>query len=559
MKRVSQRHLFCHMLVFLATVACYGLANVRSAQAAAPDAKQPDGLVLSNGIRLTPPWPPKPKSLSREPMAVPYLEHPPAVIPIDVGRQLFVDDFLVEKTTLRRTFHQARPHPANPVLKPDRPWERQGRMPCAMVFSDGVWYDPQDQVFKMWYMGGYVASTCYAFSRDGIHWEKPALDVEPGTNVVVRQWRDSSTVWLDHHDPDPKRRWKMFAVTTPPGVRGWAITLRTSPDGIHWTPVIATSPSIGDRTTVFFNPFRNVWVFSLRIGFHGRARAYREHADVVAGMSWRPEEVSLWVEADRLDPHHPKPEYSQIEPQLYNLDAMSYESLMIGLFSIWQWPGSRDVPKRNEILLGFSRDGFHWYRPDRRPFIGVNESEGAWNWGNVQSAGGGCLVVGDQLYFYYSGRARKDSRWQNDCSTGMATLRRDGFASMDAGQEEGTLTTRPVRFRGNHLMVNVDAAQGELAAEILDQDGRVVEPFSRANCLSIRTNATLTPVKWKGADDLSAVAGKPVRLRFYLRNGSLYAFWVSPTADGASYGYVAAGGPGFTGPTDTAGVRAKRQ
>jgi len=62
-------------------------------------------------------------------------------------------------------------------------------------------------------------------------------------------------------------------------------------------------------------------------------------------------------------------------------------------------------------------------------------------------------------------------------------------------------------------------------------------------------------VKWKGADNLSALAGKPVRFRFHLRNGALYAFWVSPDKSGASRGYVAAGGPGFTGPTDTVGSR----
>jgi hypothetical protein len=28
---------------------------------------------------------------------VPYLRHPPSVINVDVGRQLFVDDFLVEE------------------------------------------------------------------------------------------------------------------------------------------------------------------------------------------------------------------------------------------------------------------------------------------------------------------------------------------------------------------------------------------------------------------------------------------------------------------------------
>jgi hypothetical protein len=60
-------------------------------------------------------------------------------------------------------------------------------------------------------------------------------------------------------------------------------------------------------------------------------------------------------------------------------------------------------------------------------------------------------------------------------------------------------------------------------------------------------------IKWKGVADLSALGGQPVRFRFHLQNGSLYAFWVSPDASGASHGYVAAGGPGFTGAQDTTG------
>jgi hypothetical protein len=250
-------------------------------------------------------------------------------------------------------------------------------------------------------------------------------------------------------------------------------------------------------------------------------------------------------------------------PQLYNLDAVAYESVMLGLLAIWQGPNNNDcakrgIQKRNEILLGFSRDGFHWYRPDRRPFIGVTEKTGMWNWGNVQSAGGGCLVVGDRLYFYFSGRALADEFWDARGSTGLAVLRRDGFASMDAGTEAGVLTTRPVRFRGRNLFVNADASRGELAVEILDEAGQVIEPFSRANCRPVKTDKTLQEVTWQGAADLSAVGGRAVRFRFHLRSGSLYAFWVSPDSSGASRGYVAAGGPGFFGSTDTLGEAAYR-
>ena len=92
----------------------------------------------------------------------------PEVVPIDVGRQLFVDDFLIEQTTLKRNFHRAQYHPDCPILKPDKPWERETQKPAAMVFSDGVWYDPAEKIFRMWYMGGYVISICYATSKDGL-------------------------------------------------------------------------------------------------------------------------------------------------------------------------------------------------------------------------------------------------------------------------------------------------------------------------------------------------------------------------------------------------------
>src|SRR5262249_339908 len=146
----------------------------------------------------------------KDPVTPPYLKSPPAVIPIDVGRQLLVDDFLIEETTLKRTYHVPQPHANNPVLRPDQPWEKKGRGPMAMVFSDGVWLEPKDKLFKMWYMGGYCLSTCYAFSEDGVRWTKPKLDVRKGTNIVQLEFRDSTTVWLDLEEKDPKRRYKLF-------------------------------------------------------------------------------------------------------------------------------------------------------------------------------------------------------------------------------------------------------------------------------------------------------------------------------------------------------------
>jgi len=203
-------------------------------------------------------------------------------------------------------------------------------------------------------------------------------------------------------------------------------------------------------------------------------------------------------------------------------------------------------------VLGFSRDGFHWDQPYRGRFISSTWDESNWRYGNVQSVAGGPLVVGDELYFYFSGRAKpQGDNW--DAATGLATLRRDGFASMDAGSNTETLTTRPVTFQGKYLFVNVDCPKGELKVEVLNEDGEVIEPFAKNDCEPLSRDETMVQVNWDGKEDLADLAGKPVRFKFYLENGSLYSFWVSPDKSGASHGYVGAGGAGFTVPTDTVG------
>ncbi len=525
------------------------------------------GTTLYNGIRLADPWPPRRRSLPDLPVTPPYLVDPPAVIPIDVGRQLFVDDFLIERTSLVRTFHRAAYHPASPILKPEKPWEihdgyaertKTHANPAAMPFSDGVFYDPKDRVFKMWYMGGYIENTCYATSADGIHWERPVLDVVKNTNVVVNANRDSSTVWLDHDAADPMQRFKLAYWND------YYLEQYVSPDGIHWTKT-GNSGFAGDRTTFFYNPFRKMWAFSLRSAQQDgpRHRLYWETSDFVHGTGWQRGQPVVWTGSDKLDPK--RSDYN-VPPELYNLDCVAYESLVLGLFTIWR--GERtEREKPNDICVGYSRDGFHWARPDRDVFMGVSERYGDWNWANVQSAGGCCLVVGDMLYFYVSARhGLKGTQLPDVCSTGLAILRRDGFVSMDhpgtakvervpQGLAPGTLITRPVRFSGRHLFVNAAAASGELRVEILDEGGKTIAPFTSAACVPVRGDKTAAPVAWNGVQDLGMLANRPVRFKFQMTNGSLYAFWVSADASGASRGYVAAGGPGFTGPIDIVGRR----
>src|SRR6185369_7289908 len=312
------------------------------------------------------------------------------------------------------------------------------------------------------------------------------------------------------------------------------------------------------------NPFRRKWLYSLRdeqLGSFGRFRRYWEHADFFEGARWKAGQPVFWAGTDSAERR--RPEFGS-RPQLYNLDAAAYESVLLGLFTIWRGEGlAREKP--NDVCVGFSRDGFHWSRQDRQPFIPVSERVGDWNWANVQTAGGCCLVMGDKLYFYVSGRSGvPGTQDPGTCSTGLAILRRDGFVSMDvpganggAGPPRlssplvgrGELLTRPVQFTGGHLFVNADPGGGTLRVAVEDAGGRVIPGFDLESCAAVRGDRTAAAVKWSSAT-LARLAGMPVRFRFALTSGRLYAFWVSAAASGESGGYVANGGPAFKGPRD---------
>jgi len=537
--------------------------------------------VQYNGIRLPETWPPENiNPASPEPMPVPYLENPPKVIPIDRGRQLLVDDFLVEETTLKMEFHHAKKYEGNPVFKAETPMEQYRGMPVATPKSGGVWWDPRDSLYKMWYEAGWLGTMAYATSPDGVHWDRPPI--QNGGNALLLSLRpDSTAIVLDHFAENPSERFKLFLRGPGGGLRhGYSMT---SPDGISWNPPVTTG-KLGDRSTFFYNPFRKKWVYSIRASGHlsdpvdGRARYYREHDDFIEGAQWKSEDLVFWAKADRLDP--PDPEIGD-PAELYNLDAVAYESLMLGLYQIHRGPSNsvvvkQGVPKITELNLAYSRDGFHWHRPDRDAFIPATRRPGDWDRGYVQSVGGVCLIVGDELRFYYTGfkgdpekslkgdPENRNPYWMENGmyaggSTGIAKIRRDGFVSRNANMQGGTLTTRPLTFSGKYLFVNVDNPQGSIRAEILDRDGHVIAPFTLENSRPLSVDSTAAHLHWKGGDHLSSLHGKPVRFRFHLENGKLYSFWVSPDKSGASHGYVAAGGPGFTGPTDTVGQKGPRQ
>ena len=523
-------------------------------------------VVLHNGIVLGEDWPPRyPEAETPKAMVVPYLEAPPKEIPINVGRQLFVDDFLIDSNSLERIFHKPTPVLQNPILEPDRPWEAHSSgAPYAAPFSDGVWFDDRFNKFRMWYLtGGGENSpearafvTAYAESDDGINWDKPALGVVPGTNIVSLSPRDSSTVWLDRNESDDSKRYKFFNVEFRRAnihTVQWSMVLRYSEDGLSWSEPAARSGQIGDRSTVYFDPFRQKWIYSLRgSAFGQRRRQYLESDDPELGVSLAhrlydnayDKYIYHWFNAWPHDTPHP--DFPELTPAIYNHNAIAYESIMLGYFDVWNGPPNpvaRDlgIQKRNRTMIGFSRDGFHWTRPEASPFIGDNPVDGAWNWGNVQSVAGGPLIVGDKLYFYSRAARKNDGFWDGYTSTGLFTMRRDGFASVRAGEYSGSLTTRPITFDGLYLFVNANV-RGELIIEMLDEEGDLIPGFRSK---PISGDETKNLVEWESDEMISSLIQQQVRIRFSLLEGDLYSFWVSPWTSGESRGSLAGGGPGM--------------
>lgn len=555
-KIINRKSYFWRISVFL-------LIILKGCSASNEDKFQSDSY-LYNGIQLSEQWPPR----YSEPdgpmeMPVPYLENKPDVISVNIGRQLFVDDFLIAKTDLNRVYHKPFYHGGNPVLEPSEVRESGTGGFYAAPFSDGVWYDEKDRKYKMWYLAGHSSLiTGYAESEDGMNWEKPVLDLYGPSSIVDTFQRDSQTIWLDKLEKDPEKRYKMFQAARNRVQRGWQLLLKYSADGINWSDGVATSGHLGDRSTAFYNPFRGVWALSLRHYAQSstihRSRAYLENEDPEIAVSLahflladsRDRNVVFWFPPSDKEPRHP--EFPDISPQIYNFDAIAYESIMLGFYSVWMGPENRvcaelGIQKRNEVLIGYSRDGFHFSRPDYDVFIGVGEEESSWNWGNVQSVNGAPLIIGDSLYFYVSGRRLNPVMWDSYMSTGLYTLRRDGFVSMQETAGEGFLKTGKLAFDGEYLFVNADVSEGELLVEVLDENGIPVKGFSKGECIAVQgKNTTRHHVTWQGKKDISSMKGKNIQLKFYLTTGNLYSFWISPWETGESRGYTAGGGPGLS-------------
>lgn len=502
---------------------------------------------------------------TKQPIAVPYLVNIPEVIKLKPGRQLFVDDYLLDpnKTTMGRVFHRPDKYTGNPVFLPESAEETEAQYPrCAVAKSGGVWFDDKDQLFKMWYLAGYLGYGALARSSDGIHWERPDLDVVPGTNLFLSKdlHPDSGSVIIDHDAKEDEPRYKMLMrEPNPVGKNTFGALLFTSHDGVHWQAEGESGP-MDDRSTMFYNPFRKKWVQSIR-KYHPialRARYYNEGDTFKESADWTLESMIPWMRADHLDDSRHAP------AQLYNFDAIAYESIMIGFHQMLEGPenfvGEQvGLPKLTQLYFSTSRDGYHWDRPDRTPFIPARREYGSWEYGYVESSAGMCCIVGDELWFYYSAYAGEPERITKDWRTngmysngaiGLAKLRRDGFASMRPGFPGSIAQTRLLEAEGAHLFVNASTIGSTLTVQLLDAENNPIPGFTHDDCLGMNGNRCCHEITWSNKT-LNDLEQSTIRIQFKMDKGDLYAFWLTDSPEGKSSGYTAAGGPGFFGGRDS--------
>ncbi|MSR60391.1 MAG: hypothetical protein EXS05_22585 [Planctomycetaceae bacterium] len=489
------------------------------------------------------------------------------------GKQLFIDDFVIsELQGVQKTLNQPVKHPQNPVLIQDQPWEEAGPGFGTVIFDkdDGLfklWYEVQSQTEGPGKTG--IPRLCYATSQDGITWQKPLIDAERGTNFVSPpKTRHFMIVGLfkDDHERDPERRYKMHYVCSPDGSEEGSIdlpqymrSLRTSvgwsPDGIHWTAASETPqiPFSDSPSCPFWDMKINRYVSYLRYGPPNTRKVTRIESEDF--MHWSPK-VTV-IRPSHLD--------GPLATQFYQTSMFPYEGHDMGLITTYHSESLSPIPQdkpwtdRKNIQLVYSRNGTTWLRvgrqgaisatelnhPDRdwkqtaldATFIPYGEMNKAWDWGTVSTVYTPApIIVGDEIWMYYTGIDAKN--WwthvgdppvrdpnvkEPNKGVGLATLRLDGFVSVDAGDEPGTLTMKTLVFLGDTLVVNANAAGGSLTVEAFDAEGIVIEGFGAADCTPITTDSVRHVVKWKDNPDCHLLQGRPIKLRFHLKNAKLYA------------------------------------
>lgn len=402
-------------------------------------------------------------------------------------------------------------------------------IPLAMLH--GVYYQPDepdpDERWK-----AVVRDYSVGYTR----WEAPFLETRDfsfkggGLEAPVRDDKDQSSVVV-------------FGVNK----------IYTSPDGLQWTAKDEILPQLKTGRFILDLPAGNN--FPLAIGAALRTRwdpylkKYVAHTKHVIGPDWRFDPVLKgraqgMMESDDLV-HWSSPRIivypDSVDAKtagmygVYESDGFCYESRWLGCLSMIAYRPQRPggpPEKEHWIRLAGSRDGRHWYYlGDREPFIPAG-SQGEWDTHYMRMANlattGGPVDMGDELWFYYWGRGQGQSFPEHHLKLGIGRLRKDGFASLNAGDEEGAVATRPLCFAGEgRLYVNLDATPGGyVKAAILDEHGDPIAGYSVEDCLPAEGDRTRVALSWEAGETLAPLKDQHVRIVFYLKQARFYSFWI---------------------------------
>jgi hypothetical protein len=449
-----------------------------------------------------------------------------AEAPIDLGsrRELLVDDYLLESLD-GVTLKLHKPEAREVVLTCDRPWEGNTSA-YYTLFQDG-------DRFRIYYRGshydettkkeGHPQFTCYAESRDGITWEKPALGLfefagSKDNNIVrIGEGTHNFAPFKDTNPScKPEERYKALAggTTLVNGKKKSCLRAYRSADGVRWSlmqdEAVITDGAFDSQNIACFDNVR------------GEYRAYWRYFSkgYTDERGWKPEGVRAIRTATSKDfinwTNQADLRYGDAPAEhLYTNAVMPYfraPHLFIAFPTRFQ-------PKHQQVEPVFmtSRDGVNFKRwPEALiPITAPKDRDG--NRSNYMTRGLLQLPGHDKelsVYAteaYYTGPGSRVRRF---------VYRMDGFVSAHTGTQ-GTLTTKPLKFAGSRLSLNI-ASRGGTRVEIQDGNGSPLPGFALGDCTPIQGDFIGHHVLWKGGS-LSALAGKPVRLRFDLRQADLYS------------------------------------
>ena len=448
----------------------------------------------------------------------------PGALDVESERQLFVDRYLFgDVSGVELRLHH--PRPREVVLVCDEPWEGN-TSGYFTVFRDG-------ELYRLYYRGsshnietgkGSPQVTCYAESRDGIHWEKPDLGLcefkgSTENNIVwTGQGTHNFTPFKDTN-PQCKPRARYKALGRMGGRRG--LLAFRSKDGLHWE-LIQEEPVI---TKGAFDS-QNLAFWDSQAGLY---RAYFRdfHKGVRAIKTCTSEDFVNWTEPKWLDFGDAPREH------LYTNAVKPYfraPQILMGF-------PMRFMPSRNKLnhpvngvsdgIFMTSRDGLHWHRW-LEAFLRPGMQRERWGSRNNMPAWGMVTTeakrvdapVEISMYAsenYYSGAGVARLR--------RHTLRLDGFSSLHADYEGGELLTRPLKFDGKELTINYStSAAGSIRIGICNMQGKPMTGFAIGDCPPVYGDSVDEVVSWKSGSDVSEMSGRHVRLRFRLKDADLYSF-----------------------------------